>query len=89
MILEKVRPPTATSSNWDIFALKCGWRYKLPAHMLRFVLVALCAQIDWAKAHMGHGNPNYGKWLKSPHNTNHWDSKSPISTQCGAVGGQI
>eukprot|EP00983_Pelagomonas_calceolata_P055013 1143940-Pelagomonas_calceolata.AAC.1 len=39
-----------------IFTLKCSWRYKLPKHMLKFVFVALCAYIDWAKAHMGHVN---------------------------------
>eukprot|EP00983_Pelagomonas_calceolata_P022934 721091-Pelagomonas_calceolata.AAC.3 len=32
----------------------CSWRYKLPEHMLRFMLVALCAEIDWAKSHLGH-----------------------------------
>eukprot|EP00983_Pelagomonas_calceolata_P082315 1155891-Pelagomonas_calceolata.AAC.5 len=37
------------------------WRYRPPEHMLRLVCVALCAQIDWAKAHMGHVNHNYGK----------------------------
>eukprot|EP00983_Pelagomonas_calceolata_P040123 1137470-Pelagomonas_calceolata.AAC.4 len=43
------------------FALKCSWRYKLPGHMLRFVSVALCAEIDWTRAHIGHVNPNYGE----------------------------
>jgi len=57
---------------------------------------------------MGHVNPNlvhfFGKWLKSPQNTNHWvlslhflamificykDPKSLKSIQFGAVGGQI
>eukprot|EP00983_Pelagomonas_calceolata_P135428 1162152-Pelagomonas_calceolata.AAC.3 len=45
--------------------------------------------IEWSNAHMGHINPNHGKWLKSPHNTSCWDSKSLRITPFGAAGGQI
>eukprot|EP00983_Pelagomonas_calceolata_P068499 1149948-Pelagomonas_calceolata.AAC.4 len=56
-----------------ILASNCSWLSKLPEHMLRFVKVALCAEIDWSKACMGHVNANpvlfMGKWLKAAHNT--------------------
>eukprot|EP00983_Pelagomonas_calceolata_P086686 1156806-Pelagomonas_calceolata.AAC.4 len=47
------------------FALKCSWRYKLPEHMVRFVEVALCAEIDWARSHLGHINLNYGEMAET------------------------
>eukprot|EP00983_Pelagomonas_calceolata_P093011 1157729-Pelagomonas_calceolata.AAC.6 len=46
-----------------------------PLHLIGTIL-ALKSSWRWAKAHTGHVNPNsvlfMGKWLKTPHNTNHW-----------------
>eukprot|EP00983_Pelagomonas_calceolata_P120653 1160727-Pelagomonas_calceolata.AAC.10 len=87
----EVSPLTATPSDWDRL---CSSVACITSHqgICTDLCESPCAQIDWAKAHMGHVNPNYGKLLKSQHNTNHWCRKDPKSlktTQFGAVGGQM
>eukprot|EP00983_Pelagomonas_calceolata_P069939 1150573-Pelagomonas_calceolata.AAC.6 len=60
-LLLKCAHPQPLYQIGTLLALKCSWRYMLTEHMLNFVKIALYAEIKWAKAHMRHVNPNYGK----------------------------
>eukprot|EP00983_Pelagomonas_calceolata_P115889 1160247-Pelagomonas_calceolata.AAC.28 len=51
----KCAHPQPFDPTGTICALKCSWRYKLPEHMLRFLYVALRAEMDWAKAQSLNG----------------------------------